>query len=69
MKSNFIISTELKAVLCQYELFTDRNTRDHLAWTIRNWDPMHGVCISSRMGTARVKKEEETDTRVIAREQ
>ena len=34
------ISTGLKAVLDQYELFTKRNTRDHLAWTIGNGDPM-----------------------------
>ena len=32
----FFISTGLKAVLGQYELFTDRNTRDHLAWTAGN---------------------------------
>ena len=37
----FFVSTKLKAVLVQ--LFTDRNTRDHLAWTIRNGDHMPGV--------------------------
>ena len=44
-------------------------TRDHSAWTIGNGDPMHGMCIPtryiSRMGAARVKKEEETDTRIL----
>ena len=47
---------------------------DYLAWTIGNRDPMHGVCVfhtctqdTSRMGTARVKQEEEADTRTIAR--
>ena len=38
----FIISTRLKAVLGQYELFTDRNIRNHLARTIGAGDPMHG---------------------------
>ena len=41
----FFISTVLKAVLSQYELFTDRKTRDDLALTIGNGDPMHGMCI------------------------
>ena len=41
-----IINTRLDAVLGQYELFTDRNTSEHLAWTIGNGDPMHEVCIS-----------------------
>ena len=39
------ISTGLKAVLGQYELLTDRNTRNHFAWTIWNGDPMYEVCI------------------------
>ena len=39
---NFVfISTGIKTVLGQYELFIDRNTRAHLAWTIGNRDPMH----------------------------
>ena len=29
------IGTRLRAVLSQYKLFKDRNTRDYLAWTIR----------------------------------
>ena len=29
----------------QYELFTDRNTRDHLAFTIGDGYPMHEACI------------------------
>ena len=66
-----IITAGLIAVLDQYELFPDRNTRDNLAWTIVKWDPSHarGVSVyTSSMVTARVKQEEETDTRVIARE-
>ena len=39
-----LVHRNLRAVLGQYELFTDRNTRDDLAWTIGNGDPMHGVC-------------------------
>ena len=49
-------------------MFTDRNTRDHLAWTIdkrgshaRGVHPTHDT---SRIGTAGVKEEEETDTRI-----
>ena len=30
----------LNSVLGQYELFRDRNTRDHLVWTAGNGDPM-----------------------------
>ena len=41
----FFISTGLKAILGQYEFFTDRNTRDYLAWTTGNGDLMHEVCI------------------------
>ena len=39
-----IISTALNAVLGQYELFTDRNTRDY-----RERSPMHEVCIPHRI--------------------
>ena len=46
------ISTGLKAVLGQYDLFTDRNTRDHLAWTIGNGDSMHGMCIPHKIPRA-----------------
>ena len=55
-----------------------RDTRDHLAGTAENGDPMHKVCIrhnlypsqdTSRMGTARVKQEEEADTRIIAKDE
>ena len=56
----FFISTGLKVVLGQYELFTDRNTADHLVYTIGNGDPMHGVC-TLRMRAVRMKQEEETD--------
>ena len=48
----FFISTGLKAVLSQYELLTDRNTRDHLAGTAGNGDPMHGVRIPHRIPRA-----------------
>ena len=48
----YFISTEFKAVLGQYELLTDQNTRDHLAWTMRNGDPMHRVCIPYRIPRA-----------------
>ena len=65
----FSISTRLKAVLGQYELFTDRNTKDHLARIIGNGNHMHGGVYpaqdTSLMGTARVKLKEEADTRVI----
>ena len=27
----------------------DRNTRDHLGWTIGNGDPVHGVCIPHKI--------------------
>ena len=30
-------------------LFKDRNIRNHVAWTIGNVDPMHGVCIPHRI--------------------
>ena len=45
----FFISTGRKAVLGQYEMFTDRNTGDHLAWTIGNGDPMYEGFISPRI--------------------
>ena len=61
--SIFLISTGLKAVLGQYKLFTDRNTRDYLARTIGNGDHMHGVSIPHSM-----PRGDKTDTRVIARE-
>lgn len=51
------ISAGLKAASGQYELFTDK-----IIWTIGNEDPLHEVCIpqdTSRMGSARVKQEEE----------
>ena len=38
-----IIETGLNAVLSQYELFTNRNTRDHLAWTKENGYHARGV--------------------------
>ena len=48
----------------------ERNTRDHLAWTIGNGDPMHEVYPTqdtSRMKTARVKQEEDADTGIIVK--
>ena len=51
-------------------ILKDQNTRDHSAWTIVNGDPMHEVCIpctqyTSRLGTERMKQEEDADTRII----
>ena len=49
----------------QSMILIDQNTRNHSACTIGNRDAMHGVCTTqhtSRMGTARVKQEEESDT-------
>ena len=51
-------------------ILKDRNTRDYSAWTIGNGAPIKGLCIhptqdTSRMGTARVKQEEEADTRIM----
>ena len=47
-----------------------RNTKDHLVWTAGNGDPMHEEVHltqdASRIGTARVKKEEEANIRIIA---
>ena len=41
-----LLCTRTKAVLSRSEdVAKDRNTRYHLAWTIGNGDPMHGVCI------------------------
>ena len=56
----FSISTELNAVLGQYELFKDRNSMEYLVWIIGNGDPMHAQGVyatqyTSRMRTAKVK--------------
>ena len=57
-KNDFTVHKEykfsmvLKAVLGQYELFTNRNIRDHLAWTIGNGDVMYGMCIPHRIPRA-----------------
>ena len=68
-----IISTGLEAVLGQYELFTYRNARDHLTWTIGNKEShtrgVYHTQYTSRMETARVEQEEEADTRIIVKEQ
>ena len=45
----------LKAIIHQYKLITDRNTRDNLAQTIVNRDPMHCMYCVSHMVTARAK--------------
>ena len=39
----FLINTGLTGVLDQYESFITRNTKDHLAWIIRNKDLTWGV--------------------------
>ena len=51
-------------------ILKDRNTKNHSAWTIENREGSHarGVYLTqdiSRMGTARMKQEQETDTRII----
>ena len=59
----------LESVLGQYELFTDKNTRDHLAWTAESEDPMHGVCNvyptqdTLRMGTARGRSRHKSNSK------
>ena len=55
MTSNilFYINIELIYVLGQYELFTDQYTKDHLAQTIGNGDPKHGVCIYLAHGNSK----------------
>ena len=57
MVEETLLHRGLKAVLSQYKIASkDRNTRDHLAWTIgvgshaRSGYPTHDT---SRMGTAR----------------
>ena len=47
-----LVPTGLKVVLGQYELFTDRNTKHYSAWTTRNGDPMHEVCVPHRIPRA-----------------
>ena len=51
---------------CCDDVEKDRNTRDHLAWTAGNGNPMHEVCII-RMVTTRVKQEDEADNRIIVK--
>ena len=56
----------IKNIICQRHNFCVP------PWIDENGARMHGVCIhtheTSRMGTARVKQEEEADSRRIARE-
>ena len=41
-----LLYTGLKTVFSRCEnVAKDQNTRDHLAWTAGNGDPMHEVCI------------------------
>ena len=40
-----------------------RNTRDHLAWTAGDREPMHSVCISHSIPCAWEQQEEEADAR------
>ena len=42
-----------------------QNTREHLAWTGDLMNEVYPTRDTSRMGTARVKQEEETDTKII----
>ena len=55
-----IIMTELRAVLGQYELFTDQITRGHLVWTIELRFHARGVYLAqdtSRTETVRLNQE------------
>ena len=65
-------STRRMEVLGQFELFTDQNTRDYLAWTIGSEDPMYVVSIPHRipraLETVMVKQEEVAETRITATE-
>ena len=64
--------TRLKADFSRCDDVTkDQNTRDHLPWTAGNGSHEQGVYPTQstfRMGTARVKQEEEINTRIIAEE-
>ena len=48
-RERFFISTGHRAVLGQYEFFTDQNTRDHIASTIGNGDSMYGLCVPKKI--------------------
>ena len=41
---------------CCDDFGKDQNTGDHLAWTMVNRDPMHGVCIPHEIHNTGVKK-------------
>ena len=48
-----LLYTRLKAVFSRCEDVTkDRNSKDHLVWTIGNADPMHEVRIPHRTPSA-----------------
>ena len=56
-----LLCTRLKAVFSRCEnVAKDRNTRDHVAWTVGNEDPMHDVCLSHTVylahGQARIQE-------------
>ena len=60
------------AVLGQYELCIDPNTRGHLVWTIGNGDPMHGMCIPHRIprtweqqGEARGRSRHKNNSKIV----
>ena len=62
-----LVSSKQSFSTRQSMILKDQNTRDHSAG---NGDPMHGVSQdTSRMGTARVKQEEEADMRIIVKEE
>ena len=50
-------------------ILKDQNTRDHSAWTIRERGSharsVHPTQYTSRMGTAKMKGEEEAETRIM----
>ena len=48
-----LLYTRLKAVFSRCEdVAKKQNTRDHLAWTAGNGDPIHDVCIPHRVPRA-----------------
>ena len=67
MQYYYSIGTGLKADLSQYELFRDRNTRAPFSMDYRERG-VYPTQYTSRMGTARVKQEEEADKRIIVKE-
>ena len=73
-KSLLLLHSGLNAVFGQYKVVPkDRNSRDHLAWTagtgVSHARGVYPMQDTSRMRTARVKQEEDADTRKIVKEE